>query len=59
MSPNEERSAFGISRSGLDRRTLLKTLGVGAAGLAGIPLLAACTGGSGPAGGGALGVQVA
>lgn len=52
MSPNEERSAFGISRSEVNRRTLLKTLGVGAAGLAGIPLLAACTGGSAPSGGG-------
>jgi len=30
------------------RRTILKTVGVGAAGLAGIPFLAACTGGSGP-----------
>ena len=30
------------------RRTILKTMGVGAAVLAGVPLLAACTGGSGP-----------
>ncbi|MGK3648959.1 ABC transporter substrate-binding protein [Pseudarthrobacter enclensis] len=30
------------------RRTILKTVGVGAAGLAGIPFLAACTGGSAP-----------
>jgi multiple sugar transport system substrate-binding protein len=30
------------------RRSILKTVGVGAAGLAGIPFLAACTGGSGP-----------
>ena len=58
MSPNEERSAFGISRSELNRRTLLKTLGIGAAGLAGVPLLAACTGGSGPAGGGSARHQV-
>src|ERR1700704_5361045 len=34
--------------AGPGRRTILKTLGIGAAGLAGIPLLAACTGGSGP-----------
>ncbi|MDQ6751919.1 MAG: ABC transporter substrate-binding protein [Actinomycetota bacterium] len=52
MSPNEERYPFGISRAEVNRRTLLKTLGVGAAGLAGIPLLAACTGGSAPSGGG-------
>jgi multiple sugar transport system substrate-binding protein len=32
------------------RRTILKTVGVGAAGLAGIPFLAACTGGSAPSG---------
>jgi multiple sugar transport system substrate-binding protein len=30
------------------RRSILKTVGVGAAGLAGIPFLAACTGGSAP-----------
>ena len=30
------------------RRSILKTVGVGAAGLAGIPFLAACTGGTGP-----------
>ncbi|HET7140670.1 MAG TPA: ABC transporter substrate-binding protein [Arthrobacter sp.] len=34
----------------MDRRTLLKSMGVGVAGFAGIPLLAACTGGSGPTG---------
>ncbi|MCY0904030.1 ABC transporter substrate-binding protein [Arthrobacter sp. H14-L1] len=48
MSSIEERFAAGANRPGLDRRTLLKTLGVGAVGLAGIPLLSACTGGSGP-----------
>ncbi|WP_278253638.1 serine hydrolase domain-containing protein [Arthrobacter cavernae] len=32
-----------------DRRTLLKTIGVGAVGVAAMPLLAACTGGSAPA----------
>lgn len=50
MSFNEDQSARGIIRSGFDRRTLLKTLGVGAVSAAGIPLLAACTGGSGPGG---------
>lgn len=35
----------------MDRRTLLKTLGIGAVGLAGVPLLSACTGGSAPSGG--------
>ncbi len=34
------------------RRTVLKSFALGAAGLAGVPLLAACTGGSGPSGGG-------
>ncbi len=48
MSRNEERSSGGIFLPGLDRRTLLKTIGLGAAGVAGIPLLSACTGGSGP-----------
>ncbi|RAN72767.1 sugar ABC transporter substrate-binding protein [Bacillus sp. SRB_336] len=47
MSLNENRPPAGTARPGLDRRTLLKTLGVGAVGAAGIPLLAACTGGSG------------
>ena len=32
------------------RRTILKTVGVGAIGLAGMPFLAACTGGSAPSG---------
>ncbi|MGG5170729.1 ABC transporter substrate-binding protein [Pseudarthrobacter sp. J1738] len=35
-----------------DRRTFLKTVGVGAVALSGIPLLAACTGGSAPQAGG-------
>lgn len=48
MSRNEERSSGGIILPGLDRRTLLKTIGVGAVAAAGIPLLSACTGGSGP-----------
>ncbi|WP_426996907.1 ABC transporter substrate-binding protein [Pseudarthrobacter sp. N5] len=34
------------------RRTVLKTMGVGAAAIAGLPLLAACTGSSGPSGSG-------
>jgi multiple sugar transport system substrate-binding protein len=38
--------------AGPARRTFLKTVGAGAAGLAGVPLLAACTGGSGPSAGG-------
>lgn len=50
MSLNEDQSPFAHKRSGLDRRTLLKTLGVGAVAAAGIPLLAACTGGTAPGG---------
>lgn len=50
MAPQGDRSARATGPAGMDRRTLLKSMGVGAAGLAGIPLLAACTGGSGPAG---------
>lgn len=50
MAPQGDRAARGTGSAGMDRRTLLKSMGVGAAGLAGIPLLAACTGGSGPAG---------
>ncbi|MDQ0620337.1 ABC transporter substrate-binding protein [Arthrobacter globiformis] len=38
--------------AGPARRTFLKTIGVSAAGLGGVPLLAACTGGSGPSAGG-------
>lgn len=34
----------------MDRRAVLKTLGIGAVGLAGVPLLSACTGGSAPGG---------
>lgn len=53
MSLNENRSSGGIilpsSANGVNRRTLLKTLGAGAVAVAGIPFLAACTGGSGPA----------
>jgi CubicO group peptidase (beta-lactamase class C family) len=38
-----------------DRRSLLKAVGVGAAGIAGMPLLAACTGQNSPAGAGSNG----
>lgn len=38
--------------AGPARRTFFKTVGVTAAGVAGVPLLAACTGGSGPSAGG-------
>ena len=48
MSLNEDRPTSRLIRPGFDRRTLLKTLGVGAVSAAGIPLLAACTGGSAP-----------
>lgn len=48
MSPNEERTPGGIIRPGFDRRTMLKTLGIGVVGAATIPFLAACTGGSAP-----------
>ncbi|MGO4383086.1 ABC transporter substrate-binding protein [Specibacter sp. RAF43] len=50
MAPNQDRSPFGPNRTGMDRRTLLKTLGIGAVSAAGLPLLAACTGGAGPGG---------
>ncbi|WP_051389387.1 ABC transporter substrate-binding protein [Arthrobacter sp. 35W] len=40
-----------IDGAGTGRRTFLKTMGLGAVGLAGIPLLTACTGGSAPAAG--------
>jgi multiple sugar transport system substrate-binding protein len=50
MAPHGDRSTTGIGTARMDRRTLLKSMGVGAAGFAGIPLLAACTGGSGPSG---------
>lgn len=48
MAAHPEQSAA----AGPGRRTILKTMGVGAAGVAGIPFLAACTGGSGPSSGG-------
>ncbi|WP_334172362.1 ABC transporter substrate-binding protein [Sinomonas sp.] len=53
MDTRSSRSSFSPSGKlpPMDRRTLLKTLGVGAVGLAGVPLLSGCTGGSGPSGG--------
>lgn len=48
MATNQDRSPFSNNRTGFDRRILLKTLGVGAISAAGLPLLAACTGGSAP-----------
>jgi multiple sugar transport system substrate-binding protein len=48
MAPHPEAS----TSAGPARRTFLKTIGVSATGLAGVPLLAACTGGSGPSAGG-------
>src|SRR5512141_718852 len=49
MTMHEDALRRASSQGGLDRRTLLKTLGVGAVAMAGVPLLAACTGGSAPA----------
>jgi multiple sugar transport system substrate-binding protein len=42
-------SAFASAKADFNRRTLLKSLGIGVVGIAGVPLLAACTGGSEPA----------
>ena len=53
MTMHEDALRRASSQGGWDRRTLLKTFGAGAAALAGVPLLAACTGGSGPVGGSA------
>jgi multiple sugar transport system substrate-binding protein len=47
MARQESASGAG-TESGFSRRTVLKGMGVGAAGLAAAPLLAACTGGSKP-----------
>ena len=47
-----ESIATRISSLPSDRRSLLKAVGVGAAGIAGMPLLAACTAQSAPAGAG-------
>lgn len=48
MSPNEDRSPLSFNHIGMDRRTLLKTLGIGAVSAAALPMLAACTGGTAP-----------
>ncbi|MEC5180601.1 ABC transporter substrate-binding protein [Arthrobacter sp. CG_A4] len=53
MTMHEDALRRASSHGGWDRRTLLKTLGVGAVAMAGVPLLAACTGGSAPAASGA------
>jgi multiple sugar transport system substrate-binding protein len=52
MTMHEDALRRASSQGGWDRRTLLKTLGVGAVAMAGVPMLAACTGGSAPAGSG-------
>ena len=44
MSPNEDRSPFSFNHIGMDRRTLLKTLGIGAVSAAALPMLAAGAG---------------
>ena len=49
MTMHEDALQRASSQGGWDRRTLLKSLGVGAVAMAGVPLLAACTGGSAPA----------
>ncbi|WP_211881561.1 ABC transporter substrate-binding protein [Pseudarthrobacter albicanus] len=50
MTLHEDALRRASSQGGWDRRTLLKTFGAGAVVMAGIPLLAACTGGSTPSG---------
>jgi multiple sugar transport system substrate-binding protein len=49
MTMHEDALRRASSQGGWDRRTLLKTFGAGALAIAGAPLLAGCTGGSGPA----------
>ncbi len=56
MTVPEDALRTASARSGLNRRTLLKTLGVGAVAMAGIPALAACTGSGGGAAGGSQAV---
>ena len=51
----KEYIAAGISSLPSDRRSLLKAFGIGAAGIAGMPLLAACTAQSAPGGAGSSG----
>ena len=48
MPATQSPSPFDSGESGPSRRTLLKGLGFGAAGIVAAPLLAACTGGSKP-----------
>ncbi|MDQ1721633.1 MAG: multiple sugar transport system substrate-binding protein [Pseudonocardiales bacterium] len=51
MPANQPPPPFSSSQPGLSRRTLLKGLGFGSAGVLAAPLLAACTGGSKPSSG--------
>ena len=53
MSLNQDQPASRLILPGFDRRTLLKTLGVGAVAATGIPLLAGCSGGGSGGGGSA------
>ncbi|HST49712.1 ABC transporter substrate-binding protein [Jatrophihabitans sp.] len=55
MVPTPPLSTSGPDEAGPTRRTLLKGLGLGTAGIAIGPLLAACTGGSKPSSGGGSG----
>ncbi len=55
MAPHEsaaDAATGSESGTGFSRRTVLKGMGIGAAGIAAAPLLAACTGGSSPKSGG-------
>ena len=54
-----ESIAMRISSLPSDRRSLLKAVGVGAAGIAGMPLLAACTAQNAPVGAGSSGTGAA
>jgi multiple sugar transport system substrate-binding protein len=49
---SHDNDFFATAKADLNRRTLLRTLGIGAAGIAAAPLLSACTGGGAPSGGG-------
>ncbi|MDQ1733869.1 MAG: multiple sugar transport system substrate-binding protein [Pseudonocardiales bacterium] len=52
MAPQESAPSAAETESGFSRRTVLKGIGFGAAGIAAAPVLAACTGGSKPSSGG-------
>ena len=52
---HRESIAIRIGSLPSDRRSLLKAVGVGAAGIAGMPLLAACTAQNAPVGAGSSG----